>query len=131
MSYANNDDAALAAKMQQQYDGAHVVSAQPVTHTPAFAVGTVSAPPTYATPYAAAPYAAAPYAAAPYGQQQVYVQANGQAAVPNGRHPVTGRWADNICDWPSNLFPSCYCVCCVCCGMWIVAQSKLLPPSHT
>eukprot|EP01039_Chlorochromonas_danica_P003405 gene3403-3731_t len=32
------------------------------------------------------------------------------------------RWADNICDWPKNLYPSCYCACCVCWGLYIQAQ---------
>lgn len=39
--------------------------------------------------------------------------------------PPPGRWADNICDWPKNLFPSCGCVCLCCYGMWISAQSKI------
>lgn len=33
-----------------------------------------------------------------------------------------GTWGDSICDWPKNLFPSCYCACCACSGMWILSQ---------
>eukprot|EP01039_Chlorochromonas_danica_P003406 gene3406-3732_t len=36
--------------------------------------------------------------------------------------PPRGRWSDAICDWHTNLFPSCYCTCCVCCGIWLIAQ---------
>lgn len=56
----------------------------------------------------------------------VYVHSQpAPAMLPNnGRQPPRNRWADSICDWPSNLFPSCYCVCCVCCGMYLAAQSK-------
>eukprot|EP01038_Epipyxis_sp_PR26KG_P016117 gene16117-21905_t len=32
------------------------------------------------------------------------------------------RWGDSICDWPSNLFPSCWCACCCCYGVYIMAQ---------
>lgn len=39
--------------------------------------------------------------------------------------PSPGRWADALCDWPTNLYPSCYCACCVCCGIYLVAQSKI------
>ncbi|RYH20943.1 hypothetical protein EON65_22000 [archaeon] len=61
--------------------------------------------------------------------QVVYVSsaAPTNAAVPGEapRRPrPDNRWADNICDWPANLYPSCYCATCVCWGMWINAQSK-------
>ncbi len=39
--------------------------------------------------------------------------------------PLPNRWADSICDWPKNLFPSCYCACCCFHGMYINAQSKI------
>lgn len=39
--------------------------------------------------------------------------------------PPPGRWRDGICDWPNNLYPSCYCACCCFYGMWLVGQSKL------
>lgn len=114
----NNNNDAVAAKMQQ-YDTPHIINAQPVTQNPTYSVvGTVAAPPTYVAN------------AAPYGSQPVYVQSNGMPINTSngqpvaGRQRVTGRWTDNICDWPSNLYPSCYCICCVCCGMWLVAQSK-------
>ena len=44
--------------------------------------------------------------------------------VQHRQPPPPGRWADNICDWPTNLFPSCWCAYCCCQGMYIVAQSK-------
>jgi hypothetical protein len=87
------------------------------------------------------PVAAQP-APSPYGTQaqpvqptMIYAQGYGQAPTagypqPMGQAAGVGRpypqgvWGDNICSWPENLFPSCYCVCCVCCGMYLVAQSK-------
>ena len=36
--------------------------------------------------------------------------------------PPIGRWADGICDWPANMYPSVYCVCCACSGAWIIGQ---------
>lgn len=36
--------------------------------------------------------------------------------------PPPNRWKDSICDWPNNLFPSCWCVCCWFYGMYLVAQ---------
>lgn len=50
---------------------------------------------------------------------------NGADNVARPVRPIN-RWADNICDWPKNLYPSCYCTCCVCWGLYIQAQSKLL-----
>ena len=99
-----------AAKMQSA-NGPTIVDAQPVNN--------------YATPYGAQPT----YAAAPVGN---YVSPAAQAVqaqpqVGNNFHltrPNNGRWRDSICDWPSNLFPSCYCACCCCSGMWLVAQSE-------
>jgi len=42
---------------------------------------------------------------------------------PNNRpRPRDGKWLDSICDWPSNIFPSCWCACCCCYGMWLVGQ---------
>ena len=41
---------------------------------------------------------------------------------PKRQPPPLGRWADGICDWPSNLFPSAYCVCFACHGCWLMAQ---------
>jgi hypothetical protein len=47
--------------------------------------------------------------------------------TPKRPPPIgTGKWADDICDWPSNLYPSCFCVCFVCDGIYIGAQSELL-----
>lgn len=88
-----------------------VVSAQPV---PAYAV--------QATMAAPAPQPGQQYnqQAQPIHGNQVQIQSNYSV------RPPPGRWKDGICDWPSNWFPSCYCVCCCCYGMWIVAQSKSL-----
>ena len=36
--------------------------------------------------------------------------------------PPLGKWADGICDWPSNVYPSMYCTCCVCGGAWLLGQ---------
>ena len=44
------------------------------------------------------------------------------AARPRRQPPPIGRWADGICDWPSNLWPSCYCACCIFHGSWLMAQ---------
>jgi len=50
----------------------------------------------------------------------------GQTAFPVtntvGRVKPVNRWSDGICDWFKNLYPSCYCACCVCYGIYIVAQ---------
>lgn len=122
---------------EEQYAQPSVVSAQPVQ---SYVVGTVAAPPGAA--YTNNPYASQPVA---YGAQPAYVTGQQPAYVVGGAQPVAaqpmyvqsngvpanmavqrqrpvGRWGDNICDWPTNLYPSCYCSCCVCCGMWIVAQ---------
>ena len=68
-----------------------------------------------------------------------YSASNG--TVPNREHmhhppmyairPAAGRWGDNICDWPKNLFPSCWCTCCCCYGMWISSQSKIINSNPT
>lgn len=44
----------------------------------------------------------------------------------NGRQKPVGEWGDNICDWPKNLYPSCYCSSLCLYGMYIFAQSKCL-----
>lgn len=56
--------------------------------------------------------------------QQVYVQQVGHAGV-EVRRPAPYKWSDSICDWPKNLFPSCYCVCCFFSGIYLTAQSML------
>lgn len=128
---------------EEQYTQPTLVSAQPVPTQTYTAVGTIAAPPGVAytsNPYASQPgyvqqpaYGAQPAyvtagqpayvvgGAQPVSAQPMYVQPNGNAATIQRQRPV-GRWGDNICDWPTNLYPSCYCSCCVCCGMWIVAQ---------
>ncbi len=78
---------------------AGVVSAQPVA---AYEVRTIAAAP---TAHNVAP--------------QYHAQGRATAVRPMQNH-----WKDSICDWPNNLFPSCYCVCCCCYGMWLLAQSK-------
>lgn len=40
----------------------------------------------------------------------------------NTRPKPNGEWSDNICDWPKNLYPSCYCSSCCLYGMYIFAQ---------
>jgi hypothetical protein len=64
-------------------------------------------------------------AAAPVSHQPAYAQNTTPNHVFSTR-PPPGRWADGICDWPKNMFPSCYCACCCCYGMWLAAQSKLI-----
>ena len=46
------------------------------------------------------------------------------AAYQQQRNRPLNRWGDSIFDWLTNLYPSCYCACCVCYGMYIVSQSK-------
>jgi len=36
--------------------------------------------------------------------------------------PIPGSWGSGICDWSSNLYPSCYCTCCCMHGMYIMGQ---------
>jgi hypothetical protein len=87
----------------------------------------VSAQPVVGNTYASPPTGVQ---AQPYNSQPVYVHSNGQPIVngPQGAYPVAqrqrpiNRWADNICDWPTNLYPSCYCTLCACCGIWLVSQ---------
>lgn len=65
------------------------------------------------------------YSAQPYGQPtyatSVLQEGNVVSTAPRRRRP-DGIWGDGICDWGNNLFPSCYCACCACCGVWILAQ---------
>lgn len=95
------------------------VASQPVLHQPTYVTGTIAAPPAtvYAAPYghqgANAVYATPAYGQPPAGNQE-----------PRRPYP-RNRWSDSICDWPRNLYPSCYCVCCVCCGIYLSAQSAL------
>jgi hypothetical protein len=58
-----------------------------------------------------------------------YVGASNMQSIPvsitantNPRPPM-GQWKDGICDWPKNLFPSCYCACCFFYGFYLMAQS--------
>jgi hypothetical protein len=104
MSYDPYGDKAAA------YGDPRPISAQPVQSTAGYS-GTVSAAP-YVAPAAVA-HNAQPYAQ-PYGNNQHDIVAR----------PAPGRWRDSICDWPSNIFPSCYCACCCCYGMYLVAQSN-------
>lgn len=93
------------------------IHGQPINNQPTtYVVGTVAAPPVVvqSTPHYSNYPNNSGYPGQP-GMNPLY-PANGRA------RPSNGRWADSICDWPSNLFPSCYCVCCVCCGMYLVAQ---------
>ena len=44
--------------------------------------------------------------------------------VQSRRERPPNRWSDSICDWTNNIFPSCWCVCCCCYGIYLLAQSK-------
>jgi hypothetical protein len=107
-----------AAEKANQYPGdvqlANLIQAAPIQATPAYAVGTVAAPPggIYGQPYGQQPPIV-------HVQQPVPIQ-----NMPPRRQYPRGRWGDSICDWPQNMYPSCYCVCFVCCGMYLAAQSK-------
>lgn len=61
----------------------------------------------------------------PQPQQATYAIQQPQQHLPDlipNRPPPRGFWGSNICDWPLNLFPSCYCACCCLHGCWIVGQ---------
>jgi hypothetical protein len=114
-------DPATEAKVRQAegVSDNNVTTAQPVAYGQ-----------TYAQPnYAQSGYDHNPVVyAQPHQPQQVFVQPNGQV-LPGGnytRRPAPYRWADSICDWPKNIFPSCFCACCLCYGIYIVAQSKFM-----
>lgn len=88
--------------------------AVPVSAQPAPAAVNVTAQPAHTYSYNAGPtVAAAPVTHQPNHPGHVF-----------SPRPPPGRWGDGICDWPKNLFPSCYCACCCCYGMWLAAQSK-------
>lgn len=55
-------------------------------------------------------------------QSQVVGRVNSRSIVEQRQRPMRGRWLDGICDWPTNLFPSCWCACCCCYGMYLVGQ---------
>jgi len=57
-------------------------------------------------------------------QQPIMVHQHPQPVASESlqKYAPQGKWADSICDWPSNLFPSCYCACCFLNGMYITAQ---------
>lgn len=110
----------VQVKVDQYSNNANPIAAQPV-----------------AAPYTTTNYGVNPgysgTTATPVQHQPMVVQSvpTGYASgspnplfVQNGRQYPQGRWGDSICDWPTNLFPSCYCVCCFCCGMYLAAQSK-------
>ncbi len=93
-----------------------------------------------ATPYAGYPPGTtfAQPQASPVQSQPTVVYASSQPAAyaytpasssgvfdDNGRQKPVGQWGDGICDWPKNLYPSCYCSACCLYGMYIFAQSKL------
>ena len=70
-------------------------------------------------------YAQPSYHQPVFVQSTVYAQPHAVAERVLGmQRPLPNRWADSICDWPNNLFPSCYCACCCFQGMYIVAQSE-------
>lgn len=128
MSY----DPATQAKNEQYGNSGNYAHANPVNALPVSVV--TSAP--NAQPYTAVGTIAAPPQGMYAPQQGVYApqQAYMQPVYAGNNVPQTlpvvrrqyprGRWGDSICDWPLNLFPSCYCVCCFCCGIYLAAQSK-------
>lgn len=109
-----DDDFERAALKAEAYSAAEPTStyASAQHRGQAYVVGTVTV---VSPPPAHRQTAAAPVAAQPRNQ-----------VIDAGRRarPLHGRWIDSICDWPANLFPSCYCACCVCCGIYITAQSE-------
>lgn len=84
-----------------------IVSAQAIPQQPIAVVGTVAARPHHGG------MLSQPINGQPPADQQVENQRP---------RPPPGRWADSICDWPNNMYPSCYCVCCCWFGMWLNAQ---------
>lgn len=101
----------------EQYSNATPISAQPVSSNYSNYTGVTAAPHQQPVVVDSVPTTYNP---------QRYSQAGGANPlfVSNGRQYPQGRWGDSICDWPTNIYPSCYCVCCVCCGMYLAAQSK-------
>jgi hypothetical protein len=64
-------------------------------------------------------------AASAYPQQRgqrTTVGGNQQDQISSSRPPPRGYWGSHICDWPRNVFPSCYCAFCCMHGCWIVGQ---------
>lgn len=68
-------------------------------------------------------HSAVAYNPSPYVQRNTMYIDNQGTETSTQERPIN-RWADGICDWPRNLFPSCYCACCVCHGMYLVGQSE-------
>mmetsp|Transcript_13815 Transcript_13815/g.18892 ORF Transcript_13815/g.18892 Transcript_13815/m.18892 type:complete len:223 (+) Transcript_13815:22-690(+) len=52
-------------------------------------------------------------------QQPVFARSQPEQPVAA---PAPHQWRDSIFDWPTNLYPSCFCVCCNCYGMYLIAQ---------
>eukprot|EP01038_Epipyxis_sp_PR26KG_P010958 gene10958-14717_t len=63
-----------------------------------------------------------PTVQAAYVVNQPRSDINSGTAVTSSRIAPLNVWGDNICDWPKNLFPSCWCACCCCYGIYIMAQ---------
>jgi hypothetical protein len=94
---------------------------------------TPAAPDTYSSDYPAGGTYAQPvqtqpsvvYASGQPATSTYYVGGNaGSIYDSNGRQKPLGEWADNLCDWPKNLYPSCYCSMFCLYGMYLIAQSK-------
>jgi len=99
------------------YDGVPVVLANPVVQQPTYAAGQPNYPSGYPPQYG---YPASQGPGYPPGPMQVqHVQQRDM--IPN-LPPPRGMWGSNICDWPLNLFPSCWCALCCWHGCWIVGQ---------
>ena len=74
-------------------------------------------------------YALPTYAQPSYSAQPAHFAAQGYAQGGHHNQELTrqrpqGQWADGLCDWPTNLFPSCYCTCCCAHGCWIIGVLK-------
>lgn len=48
--------------------------------------------------------------------------ATGAPPIAYIQRPPANRWGDEICDWPKNLFPSCWCACCCHYGVCLLGQ---------
>jgi hypothetical protein len=67
------------------------------------------------------------YANAAVVVEQPESNGSGLAAdIERGRtrrpRPPQGEWSDGLCDWYTNLFPSCFCACLCCHGCWLSMQ---------
>jgi hypothetical protein len=117
VAFSSVVDCNMSYNNDTSYEKSHAAQGAPM-HAPVVAAHAVNAYSVQSGPTVAA---------APVSHQPAYAQNTTPNHVFSTR-PPPGRWADGICDWPKNMFPSCYCACCCCYGMWLSAQSKLPAP---